>query len=64
MGRRRRGGPQSVTLFEQSQGPSGFDVKHRFVLSWVWELPFGAGHALASGGLLKPIVGTGSSAAS
>ena len=41
------GGPQSVTLFDESRGPSGFDVKHRFVLSWVWALPFGEGHALA-----------------
>ena len=39
------GGPQSVTLFDESHGPSGFDVKHRFVLSWVWALPFGEGHA-------------------
>ena len=50
------GGPQSVTLFEQSKGPSGFDVKHRFVLSWVWALPFGADHALASSGFLRPIL--------
>ena len=50
------GGPQSVTLFEQSRGPSGFDVKHRFVLSWVWALPFGADHGLARSGLLKPIL--------
>jgi hypothetical protein len=50
------GGPQSVTLFEQSKGPSGFDVKHRFVLSWVWALPFGAGHGLARSGLLRPIL--------
>jgi hypothetical protein len=50
------GGPQSVTLFEQSKGPSGFDVKHRFVLSWVWALPFGADHRLANSGLLKPIL--------
>jgi hypothetical protein len=50
------GGPQSVTLFEQSKGPSGFDVKHRFVLSWVWALPFGADHALAQSGFLKPIL--------
>jgi len=49
------GGPQSVTLFEQSRGPSGFDVKHRFVLSWVWELPFGEGHALG-GGPLRALV--------
>jgi len=50
------GGPQSVTLFEQSKGPSGFDVKHRFVLSWVWALPFGADHAFARSGLLRPIL--------
>jgi hypothetical protein len=50
------GGPQSVTLFDKSRGPSGFDVKHRFVLSWVWELPFGEGRKLASGGALKPIL--------
>ncbi len=50
------GGPQSVTLFEQSRGPSGFDVKHRLVLSGVWALPFGKGHRLAGSGLLKPIL--------
>jgi outer membrane receptor protein involved in Fe transport len=50
------GGPQSVTLFDQSRGPSGFDVKHRFVLSWVWELPFGEDRKLASSGFLKPIL--------
>jgi hypothetical protein len=50
------GGPQSVTLFDQSKGPSGFDVKHRFVLSWVWALPFGADHGLARSGLLRPIL--------
>jgi len=50
------GGPQSVTLFDESRGPSGFDVKHRFVLSWVWALPFGEGHAIADGGILKPIL--------
>ena len=50
------GGPQSVTLFDESRGPSGFDVKHRFVLSYVWELPFGEGHRFASDGLFKPIL--------
>ena len=44
------GGPQSVTLFDESRGPSGFDVKHSFVLSYVWDLPFGKDHTLASGG--------------
>jgi hypothetical protein len=50
------GGPQSVTLFQQSKGPSGFDVRHRFVTSYVWDLPFGEGRRFASGGLLKPIL--------
>ena len=50
------GGPQSVTLFDESKGPSGFDVKHRFVLSYVWALPFGEGHRVADGGFLKPIL--------
>jgi outer membrane receptor protein involved in Fe transport len=50
------GGPQSITLFDESRGPSGFDVKHRFVLSWVWALPFGKDQPLASSGILKPIL--------
>jgi hypothetical protein len=50
------GGPQSVTLFDESRGPSGFDVKHRFVLSYVWELPFGEGRRFANDGMLKPIL--------
>ena len=51
------GGPQSVTLFDESRGPSGFDVKHRFVLSYVWELPFGEGRRWANGGIGKPLLG-------
>src|SRR5438445_247922 len=31
-------------------GPSEFDVKHRFVLSGVWQLPFGRGRAMGLGG--------------
>jgi hypothetical protein len=50
------GNAQSITLFDESRGPSGFDVRHRFVLSWVWALPFGEGHAIADGGFLKPIL--------
>jgi hypothetical protein len=50
------GGPQSVTLFDESRGPSGFDVKHRLVLSGVWALPFGDGHGFANSGLLKPVL--------
>jgi len=32
---------QTVTRMDLWRGPSGFDVKHRFVLSYVWDLPFG-----------------------
>jgi hypothetical protein len=51
------GGPQSVTLFDESRGPSGFDVKHRFVLSYIWDLPFGKGHSLADGTLGNALFG-------
>jgi Carboxypeptidase regulatory-like domain len=38
------GGPQnSYNLFGGQRGLSDFDVRHRFVLSPVWALPFGAG---------------------
>ena len=51
------GNAQSITLFDQSRGPSGYDVKHRFVLSYVWDLPFGEGHRMASGGIGKALLG-------
>jgi hypothetical protein len=51
------GGPQSVTLFDESRGPSGFDVKHRLVLSYVWALPFGKGHKMASEGIGNALFG-------
>jgi Carboxypeptidase regulatory-like domain/TonB-dependent Receptor Plug Domain len=31
-----------------NKGPSAFEVRHRFVLSYLWELPFGKGKWLAS----------------
>ncbi|HBY60684.1 MAG TPA: hypothetical protein DEH78_12735, partial [Solibacterales bacterium] len=33
------GGPQHATLLGDARGPSGFDVPHRFVSNFVWELP-------------------------
>jgi hypothetical protein len=37
------GGPQTITDINAGRGPSGFDMRHRFVGSWVYELPFGPG---------------------
>jgi len=43
------GNPQTVTNLRAGYGPSGFDVKHRFVGSWVYELPFGSGKRWLNG---------------
>lgn len=52
------GNPQTVTNLEAGHGPSGFDVRHRAVVSGVWELPWGAGRRwLANGGLLGAVAG-------
>jgi len=42
------GGPQTVTNIRAGRGPSGFDVKHRAVASYVYELPFGPGRKWAN----------------
>jgi hypothetical protein len=50
------GSPQTVTNLQAGHGPSGFDVRHRAVISWVYELPFGPGHTyLANGGVVGAI---------
>ena len=41
------GNPQTITNSNAGHGPSGFDVRHRAVMSGVWELPR-TGPALAS----------------
>lgn len=52
------GNPQTVTNLDAGHGPSGFDVRHRAVVSGVWELPWGAGRRwLSNGGLLGAVVG-------
>ena len=52
------GNPQTVTNLEAGHGPSGFDVRHRAVMSWVWELPWGPGRRwLPEGGLVGAVVG-------
>lgn len=52
------GGPQTVTNLNAGKGPSGFDVRHRAVISSVYELPWGPNRPwLNQGGLLSAIVG-------
>ncbi|MCS6954141.1 MAG: TonB-dependent receptor [Bryobacteraceae bacterium] len=42
------GGGNPRDLRGYSRGLSGFDVRHRFVTSYVWELPFGRGRRFLS----------------
>jgi Carboxypeptidase regulatory-like domain/TonB-dependent Receptor Plug Domain len=53
------GGGQTVTNMEAWHGPSGYDTRHRAVISNVYELPFGQGRRWMSeaGGLVEGIVG-------
>lgn len=52
------GNPQTVTNLTAGHGPSGFDVRHRAVVSWVYELPWGPNRRwLREGGLLGAVVG-------
>lgn len=52
------GGPQTVTNLNAGKGPSGFDVRHRAVLSAVYELPWGPNRPwLNQGGWLSAVVG-------
>jgi hypothetical protein len=48
---------QTITNFKAGYAPSGFDTKHRFVTSWLLELPFGKGKRLATGGVGAAILG-------
>ncbi|HEX2343833.1 MAG TPA: TonB-dependent receptor [Vicinamibacterales bacterium] len=40
--------PQDGNNLRAERGPSEFDIEHRFVASYVWELPFGRGHAIGN----------------
>jgi hypothetical protein len=51
------GGPQTVTNMDAGKGPSGFDVRHRFVFSGVYELPFGPGKPMLEEGVMGMIFG-------
>jgi len=51
------GGPQTVTNLKAGKGPSGYDVRHRAVVSHVWELPWGPERRWARDGLLAAVIG-------
>lgn len=49
---------QQTTDFNASRGPSGFDVRQRFVSSTVYQLPFGKGKPFMNrGGILNAMLG-------
>jgi outer membrane receptor protein involved in Fe transport len=51
------GRPQDTNDIEAWEGPSDFDVRHRFVANVVAELPFGDGKPFASGGVAGAVLG-------
>ena len=53
------GNGQTITNMDAWHGPSGFDVRHRTSISYVYELPFGTGRRWMSnaGSLLQAVVG-------
>jgi hypothetical protein len=42
---------------KQNYGNSDFDVRHRFVFSYIYDLPFGRGHRLAGSGIANQVLG-------
>lgn len=51
------GNPQTITNLRAGYGASGFDVKHRFVSSVTYELPFGGGRAYLQHGVMSHVLG-------
>ena len=44
------GGPQTITCIRCSRGASGYDTKHRAVINYVYDLPFGKGQKFMNHG--------------
>ena len=48
---------QLLEFAELNKGPAGYDRTHNLQTYGVWELPFGSGHARASGGVAGALLG-------
>jgi outer membrane receptor protein involved in Fe transport len=48
---------QNAHDIRQQRGRSDFDYRHRFVVGYIWELPFGRGRSFLSEGALSHILG-------
>jgi hypothetical protein len=51
------GNPQTITNLRAGYGASGFNVKHRFVSSITYQLPFGGGRAFLQHGVMSHVLG-------
>lgn len=49
--------PQNNYDLRGERGLSDFDIRHRFVVSSMWELPFGPGHTWANEGIAARVLG-------
>jgi hypothetical protein len=49
--------PQNARDLHSWYGPSDFDVRHRFVINGIWELPFGRGRAYFTDGIAAKVFG-------
>jgi hypothetical protein len=49
--------PQNSYDFAAQKGPSGSDLRHRFVMNSVWQFPLGKGHKFGSERFVSYIVG-------
>ncbi|MDQ3754874.1 MAG: TonB-dependent receptor [Acidobacteriota bacterium] len=48
---------QNAQNLRERRGPSDFDIRHRFVASYIYELPFGKGRSYLNEGALSHILG-------
>jgi len=48
---------QNNRNLHERRGPSDFDVRHRFVASYIYELPFGKGRRWLNGGAVSEVLG-------